>query len=108
MGTFNIFNNPGPVNWRYQVPIYDEKERASKPGVSKTRDNSDAIANMRGDGVITRRRPDAASSAESAVSSLNMAKDLINLTKLQILAQVDEAASVHSSINSQAIVRLLQ
>ena len=47
-------------------------------------------------------------SAESAIRDANMAEEISNLTKYQILAQTGIAALAHSNSNSQTVLRLLQ
>ena len=47
-------------------------------------------------------------SAESAIRDANMAEEITNMTKYQILAQTGIAALAHSNANSQMVLRLLQ
>jgi len=46
--------------------------------------------------------------AESSVRDANMAEEITNMTKFQILAQTGIAALAHSNANSQTVLRLLQ
>jgi len=46
--------------------------------------------------------------AESSIRDANMAEEITNMTKFQILAQTGIAALAHSNANSQTVLRLLQ
>jgi flagellin len=48
------------------------------------------------------------STAESSIRDANMAEEITNMTKFQILAQTGIAALAHSNSNSQTVLRLLQ
>jgi len=78
-----------------------------------------SIATMRGDIGAGMNRLQASISvmqtqsrntlaAESAIRDANMAEEITNLTKFQILAQTGIAALSHANTNSQIVLRLLQ
>ena len=46
--------------------------------------------------------------AESAIRDANMAEEITNMTKFQILAQTGISSLAHSNTNSQMVLRLLQ
>jgi flagellin len=83
------------------------------------RESLNAIATMRGDIGAGMNRLQAAISvmqtqsrntlaAESAIRDANMAEEITNLTKFQILAQTGISALSHANTNSQIVLRLLQ
>ena len=83
------------------------------------KESLNAVAIMRGDiGAGMNRLQAAVSvmqaqsrntlSAESAIRDANMAEEITNMTKYQILAQTGISALAHSNTNSQTVLRLLQ
>ena len=78
-----------------------------------------AVSNMRGtigaglnrlQGTISVMQAQSSNtlSAESSIRDANMAEEISNMTKYQILAQTGIAALAHSNTNSQNVLRLLQ
>jgi len=92
---------------------------ALSESVSSIRDALNEISNMRGTigagmnrlqaGVaVMQTQARNTLSAESQIRDANMAEEITNMTKFQILAQTGIAALAHSNSNSQMVLRLLQ
>jgi len=107
MGSIGVLNDPAAVDGRHQFNSNNVKASLN------------AIASMRGDiGADMNRMPASAFvmqtqsrntlMVESAIHNANMAEEIANMTKSQILAQADVAALAHSNADSRTILNLLQ